>query len=119
MNAYWERMREAAKYGYHNRSLDLLAESIGETKEVAEMFGIPNRVAGMWMLALLTASGVLQIYFARDKKSLISPEHYAHVKGGIKGRTISHLPNDAKPEEVIHDLRVAYRPSKIEIEVLR
>lgn len=118
MNAYWERMREAAKYGYRNRSLDLLAESIGETKEVAEMFGMPNRVAGMWMLALLTAGGVLQVYFSKNKKSLISPEHYAYVEGEIKGRTMSHLPNDAKPEMVIQDLRKAFRPSKVEIEVL-
>lgn len=118
MNAYWDRMREAAKYGYRNRSLDLLAESIGETTEVAEMFGMPNRVAGMWMVALLTAGGVLQVFFAKDKKSLASPEHYAYVEGQIKGRTMSHLPNDAKPEMVIQDLRKAFRPSKIEIEVI-
>ena len=115
MNDHWERMREAAKYGYRNRSLDLLAESIGETKEVAEMFGMPNRVAGMWMLALLTASGVLLIYFAKDKKSLIVPEHYAYVDDDIKRRSMEHLSMDATPEDVIHDLKVAFRPSKIEI----
>ena len=115
MNAYWERMREAAKYGYHNRSLDLLAESIGETKEVAEMFGIPNRVGGKWVRAMLTASGVLLIYFAKDKKSLIVPEYDAYVDEDIKGWSKEHLSMDAKPEDVIHHPRVAYRPSKIEI----
>ena len=118
MDAYWNRMREASKYGYRNKSLDLLAESLGNTSEVNEMFGMPNRVAGMWMVALLTAGGLLQVYFSKNKKSLVSPEHYAYVAGEIKGRSMTHLPNDAKPETVISDLRRAFKPSKIEVEVL-
>jgi hypothetical protein len=87
-------------------------------KSIEEMFGIPNKVAGMWMLALLMQGGVLQVYFTKDKKSLLTPEHYAYVAGHIKGRNMTHLPNDAKPETVLHDLRTAFNPSKIKIEVV-
>lgn len=84
---------------------------------IDEMFGIPNKVAGMWMVAMLVG-GVLQVYFSKDKKNLASAEHQAFVQGTPSGWTMKHLGKDAKPEEVIHDLRVAYRPSKIEIEVV-
>jgi len=84
---------------------------------IDEMFGIPNKVAGMWMLAMLVG-GSLQIYFSKDKKNLADPEHRAFVQDTPSGWTMKHLGKDAKPEEVIHDLRVAYRPSKIEIEVV-
>lgn len=83
-----------------------------------EMFGIPNRVAGMWMLALLVG-GNLQVYFAKDKKALANVEHHSIVQhGSPQGRTLQHLPSNAKPEDVLHDLRVAYKPSRTEIEVL-
>lgn len=83
-----------------------------------EMFGIPNRVAGMWMLALLVG-GNLQVYFAKDKKALANIEHHSIVQhGSPQGRTLQHLPSNAKPEDVLHDLRVAYKPSRTEIEVV-
>jgi hypothetical protein len=83
-----------------------------------EMFGIPNKVAGMWMLAILVG-GNLQVYFAKDKKALANVEHHAIVQhGSPKGRTLQHLLPNAKPEDVLHDLRLAYKPSKVEIEVL-
>lgn len=84
---------------------------------IDEMFGIPNKVAGMWMVAMLVG-GVLQVYFSKDKKNLVGAEHQVFVQGPPSGWTMKHLGKDAKPEEVIHNLRVAYRPSKIEIEVI-
>ena len=86
-------------------------------RPIDEMFGIPNKVAGMWMVAILVG-GVLQVYFSKEKKNLAGPEHQAFMQGTPSGWTMKRLGNDAKPEEVIHDLRVAYRPSKIEIEVV-
>ena len=118
MELYWNRMREAARYGYRNRSLDLISEHLGEDTEVTEMFGFPNKVAGMWLLALLTAGGTLQVFVAKDKKALINPQHQAYVDAQIKGRHMAHLPNDAKPEDVLHDLRKAFKPSKIEVDVV-
>lgn len=84
----------------------------------SEMFGIPNKVAGMWMLALLVG-GTLQVYLSKDKKALAGVEHQSIVQhGSAKRRTVQHLPADAKPEDVLHDLRVAFNPSQVKIEVV-
>ena len=106
MHAHWNLMAEAAKYGYRNETVD-------------EMFGYPNKVAGMWVSAFLLSTGNMILMFAKNKQDLVVPSHSIYASEDKILRHDQHLlPPGAKPEEVISHYRKTFKPSKVEIKVI-
>ena len=88
--------------------------------DINEMFGIPNNVAGMFMVAVLS-QGIANVYLSKNKKYLAKVELDAHIDHDEKNIiNLTHLSKTDQPTDVIQDIRrrLGNKVEKIKFEVI-